>query len=156
MRTGAHIGRRSQSAASKVTFHSSSSFLPSLSLVRSAIPHPSNQPSKQNSSGFGRKTVNLIARAGRTCDVLEKARGLARQEELFNSACVMAEMIGEKRLTLKVANHLLRDALRANGLWREDRALCEAIIARAYRHVELKILGVDRVQTQGRLRAPSA
>jgi hypothetical protein len=62
--------------------------------VRSAIQHrPAHRP-----------TVNVIARASRTCGVLEQARGLQRQEELFTSACVMAEMIGEKRLTLKVAN----------------------------------------------------
>jgi hypothetical protein len=87
------------------------------------------------------RTVNIIARCKKTCDVLEWARGPQRRDQLFNSACVMAEMVGEGRLKVKVANDFLRHALRTNGLWREDKELCETIIGRAYRHVELKMLG---------------
>ncbi len=56
----------------------------------------------------------------------------------------MAEMISERRLIVKVASDLLRSALQANGLWRENRDLCETIIGRAYRHVEEKILGEEQ------------
>jgi hypothetical protein len=72
---------------------------------------------------------------------LERTVGAQRRDELFNSACVMAEMIGSRQLDLKVAKQLLRNALRANGLWQENRELCETIIGRAYRYVEEKILG---------------
>jgi hypothetical protein len=93
------------------------------------------------------RTINLIARCERTCSVLRHALGAQRRDELFNSACVMAEMIGENRLVPKVAKQLLRNALRANGLWRENRELCETIIGRAYRHVELKVLGETETAT---------
>jgi hypothetical protein len=99
--------------------------------VREALPSPASPPC----------TVNLIARCERTCAVLRSAVGAQRREELFNSACVMAEMIGSRQLALKVAKHLLRNALQSNGLWRENRELCEMIIGRAYRHIELKMLG---------------
>jgi hypothetical protein len=108
-----------------------SSFLFSLSRVHPVNPRPSAQ----------RKTHNVIARSNHTCTVLEQAQGSWRREELFNSACVMAEMIGEKQLTVETANQLLRGALQTNGLWRENRELCETVIGRAYRHVELKFLG---------------
>ena len=87
------------------------------------------------------RTINLIARCETTCSVLKRAVGAQRRDELFNSACVMAEMIGSRQLLPKVAKRLLRNALQANGLWQENRELCETIIGRAYRHVELKVLG---------------
>jgi hypothetical protein len=86
------------------------------------------------------RTINLIARTTATCSVLERAVGAQRRDELFNSACVMAEMIGSRQLLPKVAKQLLRGALQANGLWQENRELCETIIGRAYRHVELKMI----------------
>jgi hypothetical protein len=103
--------------------------------VRPANAHPSNQRPEH------RQTYNVIARSKRTCKVLEQTQGSWRREELFNSACVMAEMIAEKRLTIETANQLLRGALQTNGLWKENRELCETVIGRAYRHVELKLLG---------------
>jgi hypothetical protein len=93
------------------------------------------------------RTINLIARCERTCSVLKKAVGAQRRQELWNSACVMAEMIGENRLVLKVAKQLLRNALQENRLWQENRELCETIIGRAYRHVELKVLGETETAT---------
>ena len=104
--------------------------------VREAPPSPS-------------RTVNVIARCETTCAVLRRAVGAQRRDELFNSACVMAEMIGSRQLALKVAKQLLRDALRENGLWQENRELCETIIGRAYRHVELKMIETEGEKANG-------
>jgi hypothetical protein len=135
---GAH-GRAFYKALSdrgiKIIPSGNAAFCLSASRVHPVNPRPSAQPFKL------RPTVNVIARSNHTCKILEQAQGSWRREELFNSACVMAEMIGEKQLTVETANQLLRGALQTNGLWRENRELCETVIGRAYRHVELKFLG---------------
>jgi hypothetical protein len=89
------------------------------------------------------QTRNIIARSKATCTVLSHARGPQRRQELWNSACVMAEMIGSRQLKPKAANDLLRYALLTNGLWREDQQDCERIIAKAYRHIEEKFLAAE-------------
>jgi hypothetical protein len=104
--------------------------------VRQARPAPAQPP----------RTINLIARSTATCSILERAVSAQRRDELFHSACVMAEMIGSRQLLPRVAKQLLRNALQANGLWQENRELCETIIGRAYRHVELKMLGETETQ----------
>jgi hypothetical protein len=86
------------------------------------------------------KTVSVRKRTDRTCTILAAAKGSMRKEEAWNSACVMAEMVGEGCLHRRVANTLLQSALWMNGLWREDRGLCERIIVRAYAHVKSKML----------------
>jgi hypothetical protein len=94
---------------------------------------------KRGEGSHFRPTVSVRKRTDRTCAILAAAVGFMRKEECWNSACVMAEMVGEGALSRCVADDLLRSALWVNGLWREDRGLCERVIAKAYQHVTEKL-----------------
>jgi Bifunctional DNA primase/polymerase, N-terminal/Primase C terminal 2 (PriCT-2) len=64
-----------------------------------------------------------------------------REDRLFVVAATFAEIIHEKRIKLSVANHLLEQACKANGLWHDlGSDGCRQTIANAFRHVEEKLL----------------
>ena len=86
-------------------------------------------------------TLNLHARTQSARGPLQRARGAAREPALFGAACVLAEIVAEKRMKLAVATALLESDCQGNGLWKEKPDLCRRAIGRAFRHVELKILG---------------
>jgi primase-like protein len=71
--------------------------------------------------------------------MIESAEGVAREQALFNVACVMREMIAEGALRPKVALSLLESACQINRLWRDDRAACRRAIASAFLTVETKL-----------------
>jgi hypothetical protein len=87
------------------------------------------------------RTINFYGRTESARRPLQRAGGELREPALFNAACVMAEMVGEKRMAPKVAVGLLESDCQTNGLWKEDKALCLRTIGRAFRHVEEKLLG---------------
>ena len=86
------------------------------------------------------RTVNFYARTEAARRPLQRARGGQREPELFNAACIMAEMIAEKRMAMKVAVGLLKSDCQMNGLWKENKQLCERAVGRAFRLVEEKVL----------------
>ena len=43
-------------------------------------------------------------------------------------------------MAMKVAVGLLKSDCQMNGLWKENKQLCERAIGRAFRHVEEKVL----------------
>ena len=86
-------------------------------------------------------TRNFYARIASARAPLERARGAARELALFAAGCILAEMIAEKRLPPDIAMRLLESDCQTNGLWKElGKERCRRTIARAFRHVEEKIL----------------
>jgi hypothetical protein len=73
----------------------------------------------------------------------------AREDLLFWAACEAAEMVAEGWPMVGVAQRMLEQACRDNGLWRAlgDEG-CRKTIANGFRHVELKLLGEDDDQAR--------
>jgi hypothetical protein len=86
------------------------------------------------------RTLNFYARIEQARAPLQHARGSGREPALYTAACILAEMVGERRMAMSTAADLLRSDCQTNGLWREDRAVVERTIGRAFRHVEEKFL----------------
>jgi hypothetical protein len=85
-------------------------------------------------------TLNFHVRIKQARAPLQHARGPGREPALYTAACILAEMVGERRLAMGTAADLLRSDCQTNGLWREDRARVERTIGRAFRRVEEKFL----------------
>ena len=80
---------------------------------------------------------------------VERAKGSAREQALFNAACTMAEIVAQGRLKSSVAVRLLESSAQVCGLWREIGAdECRRTITNGLRFAEEKILAEENVQTK--------
>jgi Bifunctional DNA primase/polymerase, N-terminal len=121
-------------------------------LAKRGINLPGELSAKRSLSGGstsvrGSPTINLRRRT----DALRAwLAAEPTDDHLFRVAATFGEIILEKRLTRWVANELLEEACKENGLWKllgADR--CRRTIANGFRHVEEKFLGeVDRYEVE--------
>jgi hypothetical protein len=83
-------------------------------------------------------THNYPARMKAIVNWVARTQSPGRSHTLFAGACIMAKMwVFEGRPSPKVAEQMLIDACRANGLVRDyDKAKCKQTIANAYRLIE--------------------
>ena len=103
-------------------------------------PSSTNPPSWRPTRNLQTRTRLILSRLERAkppvYDGEEKIASGERNDRLFKAACMFAEIIGEGRLRPSVATHLLLEACKANGLFREDPETCRKTIASAFRKVE--------------------
>jgi Bifunctional DNA primase/polymerase, N-terminal len=100
--------------------------------VHPLIPQPgSNHP---------QATINVTLRSKTLIHNLTRCPVGNRHKLLYWTACRFGNMIGEKRMTTKVAEHLLIGAAKINGLWKDDPENCLVTVRDGLRDGTVQVL----------------